>query len=114
MHVPKICHIRCQDGPGGGPFLLVDHLAAMAGRLDPEVIRGGRAKVAAYCEIKPFAEKPLRLVGDAPLRKKMGEAGGVRAPEFSVARTAEQCPSLIPEVLSKEAVRRSFPATLEI
>lgn len=50
MPLPKICHIIHHDGPGGGPVLTVDQLAATSGHLDLSVIHGGRGKIAAYCE----------------------------------------------------------------
>jgi len=50
MPLPKVCHIIHEDGPGGGPVLLVDQLAATSGRLELSVIHGGHGKIAAYCE----------------------------------------------------------------
>lgn len=52
-------------------------------------------------EIEQFAEKLLLLIEDAGLRKKMGEAGRVRAREFSVERVCEQYLLLIEEVLAE-------------
>jgi glycosyltransferase involved in cell wall biosynthesis len=59
--------------------------------------------------IEPFAEKLLLLIDSAPLRKQMGEAGRVRAQDFSVARTSRQYISLIDEVLSEDRAKNSPP-----
>ena len=50
MPLPKICHILHDDGPGGGPVLIVDQLAATSADFELSVIHGGRGKIAAYCE----------------------------------------------------------------
>lgn len=52
MPLPKVCHIIHEDGPGGGPVVIVDQLAATSGELDLSVIHGARGKIAAYCEAK--------------------------------------------------------------
>ena len=51
-------------------------------------------------EIEAFAEKLLVLIENGALRKRMGEAGRLRAREFSVTRTSEQYLALIDEVLA--------------
>jgi glycosyltransferase involved in cell wall biosynthesis len=50
MPRPKVCHIIHNDGPGGGPVVIVDQLAATGGDFELSVIHGGRGKVADYCE----------------------------------------------------------------
>jgi glycosyltransferase involved in cell wall biosynthesis len=50
MAMPKVCHIIHEDGPGGGPVVIMDHLAATARQFDLSVIHGGRGKLAAYCD----------------------------------------------------------------
>jgi glycosyltransferase involved in cell wall biosynthesis len=51
-------------------------------------------------EIEAFAEKLLLLIEDPALRKRMGDAGRLRAPDFSVAHSTRKYSLLIEEVLA--------------
>jgi glycosyltransferase involved in cell wall biosynthesis len=59
--------------------------------------------LAAPGDIDTFAQKLLLLIGDAALRKQMGEAGRARASEFSEARTTEEYLALISEALAQNS-----------
>ena len=50
MNLPKVCHIIHEDAAGGGPVVLIDHLASTEGQVELSVIHGGRGKIAEYCE----------------------------------------------------------------
>jgi len=68
MPLPKVCHIIHDDGPGGGPVLIVDQLAATSGHFELSVIHGGRGKIAAHCEAAaiPHWEIPLNRLSCLP------------------------------------------------
>ena len=70
---------------------------------DDSIDDGVEGFLVPPAEIELFAEKLLLLVEDADLRKRMGEAGRLRAQEFSVTRISEQYLSLIAEVLAEGA-----------
>jgi len=65
-------------------------------------------------DIETFAEKLLLLIGNAALRKKMGEAGRVRAEEFSAARISGDYLALIEEVLAEDRGRGSAAAAPQV
>jgi glycosyltransferase involved in cell wall biosynthesis len=67
----KICHLIHDDGAGGGPNTVINHLTFYADYFDIEVIHGGSGRIAAACRtlglrahwfpIHLFAMLPLML-----------------------------------------------------
>ncbi len=69
MPRPKVCHIIHEDGPGGGPNLVIDHLIAFAGEMELSVIHGAKGRIARQSEVLgiPHWQLPLDRLPKLPL-----------------------------------------------